>query len=188
MTKSEHIDNTKQVQEENELLADQLKKTKQKLKLRDQAWMDKLQTARSEYEVLLEDYSTLERLMDAYTEQFKTVCHWTDEKVGNHPHPFSESFINVAKNAEKMAANVGSLEEQLCALKSNLSSQTLKVESLTESATAISNDKAQACENLKSHQQEAKSLGERVRALEKELELKDAKLKKIVGAYQQMIQ
>lgn len=179
-----------QLENENKVLLSELKKSKQKFKARENAWIDKIKSARNDYETLLNDYSVLERLMDIYSEQYRSICQFNEgeQTIFNHPFPFSDISINLSKRASELSGKTSAFEEQIRTLKSNFDSQSRKLDQITESNSKFSNDQIQTKESLYTHNEEIRKLREQIKVLEADLAKKDLKIRKIIGAYQQMIQ
>lgn len=161
--------------------------------------MEKIQDARRDYEVLLSDYTTLERLMDAYDSQFKSVSQWNNESVSGavlaHPFPFADILIRITKRSTDLQATAASLEEHMTGLKATVESQEEKITEMKEASIVMATEKIQSDEHVKKYEQTNYKLQDRIRNIELELvhttqakSKSDLKLKKIVSAYQQMMQ
>jgi hypothetical protein len=153
-------------------------------------WMQKIKSSRDDYELLLNDYSTLERLMDIYGEQFRSVKQLigVENVTDQHPYPFSELVIKLSKRCEDVNRNMMVLKDQMSTLKCNLKSQTERAETFSQTANKLSVDSKKSNDIIDNNHDELKKLKGKIQGLEKELVSKDFKLSKIVGAYQQMMQ
>ncbi|KAJ3281600.1 hypothetical protein HK104_011370 [Borealophlyctis nickersoniae] len=183
---------------ENATLADALSETKDKLKLREEAWLGKFETLQSALESIRKQHTDVETLLLGYEKQYKAVAllvHDTDADTPSdclrsegggscdhgHPYPFATRFSHLHNLYVSSKHSMSLLHQKLADLARTAEERLTRVESLE-------GQHAETREEAERAKREAEERGRRVAELEKTLgqveeqkRAAESKLKRIVN-------
>lgn len=193
----EHVDRVKTLESQVNELAGTKKKLKQKFKLREQAWLEKTRSINEEYETLLVECDSNQKVLAAYKEQYegiRKVSSAGDIENAGHPYSFSVCVARLDTKLLHSNHDIEMLRRENLKLTEAIASKIQLVDSNCLAKENLLEEKSGLTSTIDELLREIADLSQNNCSLEQQLT--DAlsaktdsanKLKKIANAYQTMI-